>query len=85
MPAWFNSTPWWYNTPPAWFNKAPDWFKPSGAQVISQEIVIEEDLPSPDLQAVGHQGNFSVDGIDASLSKDNKTIKIHIPIKIVQQ
>ncbi|XP_047469582.1 histone-lysine N-methyltransferase SETD1B-like [Penaeus chinensis] len=85
MPAWFNSTPWWYNTPPAWFNQTPDWFKPSNAQIISEEIVIEEDLLRPDLQAVGHQGNFSVDGIDASLSKDNKTIKIHIPIKIVQQ
>ncbi|XP_069189403.1 uncharacterized protein [Procambarus clarkii] len=85
LPSWFNSTPWWFKTPPAWFHTAPAWFNAPLKSQILEEIKTEGEgvFPETITKDVIFGANASING-RGNAYYDNKTLNIHIPIKIVQ-
>lgn len=97
-PSWFKETPWWFNTAPSWFHQPPAWFNgvPT-VTAIEEDITIEDSepivteidvetakLPSNNEKNI-NTGEVSITGPGASFITDRKTIRIRIPIHIVQQ
>ncbi|XP_042236266.1 uncharacterized protein LOC121875697 [Homarus americanus] len=89
LPKWFNDTPWWFKTPPAWFHTPPAWFNiPPKPQVIDEEIQIETGegiVPGSITKEITLGTNASISGQENTFYADSKTLRIHIPIKIIQQ
>ncbi|XP_068217686.1 uncharacterized protein [Palaemon carinicauda] len=98
-PWWFKTAPSWFHQPPAWFNAPPSWFNAQpGTQIITEEKVVDDSEPKGDkISIIGGRmpyavnknsikmDNLTIDGISDFTVNDNKTLRIHIPIHIVQQ
>ncbi|XP_063858475.1 uncharacterized protein LOC135099828 isoform X2 [Scylla paramamosain] len=87
-PAWFEQTPWWFEVPPPWYQIPPSWLKPND---LTEQIQVEAgpglEIHKPDqiIKNVGVPNQSSPDGKDAPFYNDNKSLRVHIPISIVQQ
>ncbi|XP_069935850.1 uncharacterized protein [Cherax quadricarinatus] len=96
LPQWFNATPWWFKTPPSWFNTPPAWLNaPVKSQLATDHVdvevgeIVQSDLTHDASEKFNKQitlgTNASLGGTSNTFYQDDKVLRIHIPIKIVQQ